>query len=432
MAQKSYTCFFITPTGKKDSEERKNAELVLDALLRPVLAQCEFPEEGVLPSYQEATPTISQQMINRLKDDDLCIADLTGLNANVMYELGYRKGIGKPVILIAHDGQNLPFDVHDDRTVFYDLSDVQHLLETQKILKRQIIYWKDAGFVESEGSSSVTAINDRLNSIERKLDDTIAGLGSARFDRFGGDEADQLIRELGSVVSAFNYALKTRNTRLAEALLPRVESDTSKEYYLDRAVESAVSLGSTVAASILKSEWTYIVENFTTEQRYEAIASFVSYCNRHDSEQKELDFLEKEINALLKDPNSSDEIKAGLFNQLNRIYHGIYAVMQNQGKNGIEYLDKAIDSLLAATKLDPKEASYYYNLALCYQARGNLDKACNSISKCIEMDMNANKSDPDHLVLAYKLYREKQDIRAKDIYKELETNFPRRTALIDD
>ena len=147
MAQKSYTCFFITPTGKKDSEERKNAELVLDALLRPVLAQCEFPEEGVLPSYQEATPTISQQMINRLKDDDLCIADLTGLNANVMYELGYRKGIGKPVILIAHDGQNLPFDVHDDRTVFYDLSDVQHLLETQKILKRQINVWRCVSLV---------------------------------------------------------------------------------------------------------------------------------------------------------------------------------------------------------------------------------------------------------------------------------------------
>ena len=225
MEQKEYTCFFITPTGKKESEERKNAELVLDALLRPVLAQCDFPEEGVMPSYQEATPTISQQMLNRLKDDDLCIADLTGLNANVMFELGYRKGIGKPVILIAHDGQVLPFDVHDDRTVFYDISDVEHLLESQKTLKKRITYLKEVGFVESEGSSSVTSINDRLNSIERKLDATVAALGNVALSGSGSDNADKLISELGSVTSAYNYALKTRNTKLAESLLPRVKSE---------------------------------------------------------------------------------------------------------------------------------------------------------------------------------------------------------------
>ena len=432
MEQKEYTCFFITPTGKKESEERKNAELVLDALLRPVLAQCDFPEEGVMPSYQEATPTISQQMLNRLKDDDLCIADLTGLNANVMFELGYRKGIGKPVILIAHDGQVLPFDVHDDRTVFYDISDVEHLLESQKTLKKRITYLKEVGFVESEGSSSVTSINDRLNSIERKLDATVAALGNVALSGSGSDNADKLISELGSVTSAYNYALKTRNTKLAESLLPRVKSEKPKEYYLDRAVESAVAIGSTVAASILKSEWTYIVENFTIEQRYEAIASFVSYCNRHDCEQKELDFLEKEINELLNDPNASDKIRAGLFNQFNRVYYGIYKVLQKQGINDIEYLDKAIDSLLEATQLDPNEGSYFYNLAICYMDRGNIEKACNSVSKCLEIDRNTNKTDSDHLVLAYKIYREKHDVRAKDIYIELENNNPKRAALIDN
>ena len=45
-----YSCFFIAPMEQPDSEERNNADFVLNVLLRPVLAQCGFPEERIVRS----------------------------------------------------------------------------------------------------------------------------------------------------------------------------------------------------------------------------------------------------------------------------------------------------------------------------------------------------------------------------------------------
>jgi hypothetical protein len=68
------------------------------------------------------TGIIINDIAQAIKESSLVIADISPLNANVFYEVGYAHGINKPTILIAERGTKLPFDVSPFRTIFYDNS----------------------------------------------------------------------------------------------------------------------------------------------------------------------------------------------------------------------------------------------------------------------------------------------------------------------
>ncbi len=55
----------------------------------------------------------------RIVEADFLIADLTGRNPNVYYELGIAHTIGKPVILVVQRIEDVPFDIHHQRVILY-------------------------------------------------------------------------------------------------------------------------------------------------------------------------------------------------------------------------------------------------------------------------------------------------------------------------
>ncbi len=72
---------------------------------------------------EQAGGIIHKPMFERLILCDYAVADLTGANANVFYELGLRHGI-KPastVLVFADSGGALPFDVAPLRALPYRL-----------------------------------------------------------------------------------------------------------------------------------------------------------------------------------------------------------------------------------------------------------------------------------------------------------------------
>jgi len=55
-------------------------------------------------------------------DSHIVVAEITPVTPNVFYELGYAHALGKPTILLAEHGKELPFDVGPYRCIFYENS----------------------------------------------------------------------------------------------------------------------------------------------------------------------------------------------------------------------------------------------------------------------------------------------------------------------
>ena len=62
---------------------------------------------------------ILDRVFNQINKADVVIADMTGRNANVFYEVGYAHALGKLVLLLTQDANDIPFDLkHHQHTVY--------------------------------------------------------------------------------------------------------------------------------------------------------------------------------------------------------------------------------------------------------------------------------------------------------------------------
>lgn len=108
----------ITPIGKEGSKERKNADEVLEYIISPVCQT--FGYSVVRADKMANSGLITQAIIEQIISADLVIADLTGNNPNVFYELAIRHSYRKPAIQIIKGNIEIPFDVSNMRTISYD------------------------------------------------------------------------------------------------------------------------------------------------------------------------------------------------------------------------------------------------------------------------------------------------------------------------
>lgn len=110
-------CFVITPIGDDGSPTRRATDGLLGAIVRPTLEAMGFDVEAAHEIAESGA--ITAQIVERLVSVDLVVANVTGLNPNVMYELAIRHARGTPVVVLAERGTKLPFDVSADRAVFF-------------------------------------------------------------------------------------------------------------------------------------------------------------------------------------------------------------------------------------------------------------------------------------------------------------------------
>lgn len=129
-------CFYITPIGSEDGEERKHADLFTSSLVEPALAELGLT---LVRADKIGEPgMITSQVIEYLKRSRLAIADLSYLNPNVFYEVALRHALRLPVVQLIRKADPLPFDVNQTRTLVFDTSDIYTLVPKLQTYRSEI------------------------------------------------------------------------------------------------------------------------------------------------------------------------------------------------------------------------------------------------------------------------------------------------------
>lgn len=111
-------CFFITPIGEKNSNEFKKLKAIVENVLNKVLEKYDY--ELIIAHEIHSMGSIGDQVFTNIIGADLVISNLSGWNANVMCETAVAHSFGKPTIMICESGTELPFDLINDRTIFFE------------------------------------------------------------------------------------------------------------------------------------------------------------------------------------------------------------------------------------------------------------------------------------------------------------------------
>lgn len=192
-------CFVIGPIGNRhaafDTPERDSYEEALEVFESVIVPACKSVGLTAVRADQIALPgEITDQIFRRLRDDDVVIADVSGANANVMYELGLRHTTGKLTIQIGEYGQ-LPFDVSSIRTIQFSRS-ARGLIDARKALAATL----EAGLLNAiEPTSAMRIWSERPQ--KREVDE--ASQGDVESVELTPDERDGLLDNMLGIEEGF-------------------------------------------------------------------------------------------------------------------------------------------------------------------------------------------------------------------------------------
>lgn len=155
-------CFVVCPISTDGTEIRRRSDQILRHIIEPVVK--EFGYDAIRGDRIDKSGSISSQILSHLVDAELVIADLTGHNPNVFYELAVRHSFAKPYIQIIAEGEDLPFDVGDLRTIFLDYRDLDSAENARATLRSMVAGYEESGDVDTPIRRAASLENLRASS----------------------------------------------------------------------------------------------------------------------------------------------------------------------------------------------------------------------------------------------------------------------------
>ncbi len=155
------------------------------------------------------TRPLLQKIAEQIRRSRLVIADISGANPNVMYEVGLAHAEKKPVLFLTQDSpESAPVDLRQFDFISYELGDADSLLRQLDVALREELADQFAGLYEK-----ACALLDRVNA------DCAAGIAPVAKDVFH--------QRISPVLSTQRSRIGGDEAAAAEVLLPLIVPDST-------------------------------------------------------------------------------------------------------------------------------------------------------------------------------------------------------------
>lgn len=149
------SCFVIGPLGKRRSSVRKRADALLAELIRPAVEPLGYevvrPE---MPGVIDIMPEVTRHLL----EDDLVVADLTGGNPNVFYELAIRHVRGKALVQLIKEGDEIPFNLRGTNVIEVNLDDHDAISSVKALIQDNVRAMEANGGIISSPIGTITEL----------------------------------------------------------------------------------------------------------------------------------------------------------------------------------------------------------------------------------------------------------------------------------
>ena len=174
----------------------------------------EVYHDGIFPAIQEVglipkrandiyrPGDIVWDILNLTKEAKIVLADLTGRNPNVFYELGLAHAFEKPVILVTQSRDDVPFDLRQQRNIEYSMDDPDWVENLQVNISKSI---------EETLVSPLEAIHPAFLEVDEMSKEVISHSAAERMIKelvIAGNRNNTIIQELKKYGVSRSYTIE--------------------------------------------------------------------------------------------------------------------------------------------------------------------------------------------------------------------------------
>ncbi len=137
-----HVCFIIMPFGKKTVGPKLiDFDAIYSGIFEPAVSRVQLPEGGHLEARRTDmdffSGSIDLEMFHYLEYSRIALADTSGLNPNVFYELGARHRARASGTIIFHQAENpIPFDIAQIKAFPYEYEPEYHARQSRELITK--------------------------------------------------------------------------------------------------------------------------------------------------------------------------------------------------------------------------------------------------------------------------------------------------------